>query len=1474
MKNPAPFLLALALLAATGSAAVPPTGGAGVPPAEAAPDGGPSTPRPLPPQPFMGWSEAYVLSNAHIHAVVVPAISRLAFLAPSADAPNLLRLDPALAAAGATPPDPSTAPDFFNIGGDWVWPVPQSLWPSIPVDGAPYGRDWPPPPPLADAPSTAEAWLDPEGNQLVRLTRHYPAPVSATLTREFILVDNRFPTFVCLQSLTRDPDAPPDAPPLSLWHISQVAAPEAIRFDVPSESFSPTVMAGTLPPGSLAIRGVRHKNTKGAVFLSCPGYSTGPDYMTWHATYTPPPSSEVKLLLPNPSFSASTPHGRFFVSASTPPNTQIDETLQNIGNDIVLSIHDIPPSHGELYSNTGLGYAELETVTPDAAPPFPSLSNTLHYSVHPPEAAEPPPPAPASPSTGGAGVPPAEPPLATPARAFLTPSPDAPGPAATPFLLETRGQADAQRLLDRLGLPSHDFYHPEEIPLRDFFLSRNLHTLYAGPFIGTGAFVQSFAPGDLDAYLALYAAASWSNAPLTPEGFQPVVPPSRAFTNYHVSAQGKFLESESPDALQTARDLLPSLPDTLSADGTLAARFSGAGVASLLSIGDPLRQVLADNLATLDLGLSLDGDFATLHAVFAPVPGSALDSAIPACGPVSPASEFINLPGIQNFFSVGPEPDLPEVFPDDPLAAALAPFAPHIANQPASAALYPPSIPAAGRFPFSRLLLCQALSNPYAARSDLLDRLSRHPDAVSVVSETLQSGKDGLDTVSIVSPDALARLLAARLGINSAILLPHLHYLADANATLSLAWTPPFLFAALDDPGAPLLRQAVENCDMAIHGYPADPPPPPFEKSPDFLAAFPDLDAPPHALVHLDLAALRNIHHVFSALPRPCPVDLCATVAPDNTLSLRLRLPVPLLRTLTALFLGLPPPGNPDIPPAEGAGAQPPSFAPPAPATGGAGVPPAEPSPAPPFLYETRGESTVQSALASLGLAPRTAYHPEEAPLRDFLLSRDLPSLCIQAPGDRCAFAYPLPPADANALFARLEESGWSRQPPTPDGLLPFSPPSRAFTDFFAQAGDRLFASESPDALRYARSLPSLPQSLPADGTLVEQYTGEAFAIAAASVYEASLGPAVAENLDSVVVGLDADAGGSAALLHAVFTPVPGSELDAWVKAYLPPPPTPEELARFKAGLGGIRMPAFILNEARCVDPKGRAIATVALAGLPLLPDFLREVLPPGLPERIARRTFSFSLLPPAVDSRTVSALFYAWSFDPSRSFRTLDAWFPGRLLTNRPVSTTVLFAPDLPPYRAISEFDFVRWFLSDPAAAWRFAPLPQAIFAARNAPDDAIDASIDFIHFNELAIWDASHFRALSPKLAHIPRDSTPVAVLHAELRDLLKAHPSVGPILRPFLARRLRGDVADAPPLPLDALLFVRQDGKIELRLRCPPPACLPVTCLRMAALRTYPFRQNTRLLGPPARGATVPSATPRPRPGSAGLPLASGG
>jgi hypothetical protein len=102
---------------------------------------------PLPPVAFAGWTNACRLANSALEVIIAPAVGRMVTLIP-AGATNLLRLDPALA---GLEPSATNTESWLNFGGDWFWPVAQSQWTPI------QGRDWPPPPALAERPWQATA---------------------------------------------------------------------------------------------------------------------------------------------------------------------------------------------------------------------------------------------------------------------------------------------------------------------------------------------------------------------------------------------------------------------------------------------------------------------------------------------------------------------------------------------------------------------------------------------------------------------------------------------------------------------------------------------------------------------------------------------------------------------------------------------------------------------------------------------------------------------------------------------------------------------------------------------------------------------------------------------------------------------------------------------------------------------------------------------------------------------------------------------------------------------------------------------------------------------------------------------------------------------------------------------------------------------------------------------------------------------
>ena len=137
-----------------------------------------STPvAPIRPAAGLGWDETYTLDNGTASAVIVPAIGRLVSFS-TGDVSNLFRIDEWC--RGKLPTNPG---EFFNAGGDWIWPVAQSRWPSFSENG----NDWPPPPVMADGAWDCSAWEDADGARCAMLTRKYGAPLNIIVSRLFRL---------------------------------------------------------------------------------------------------------------------------------------------------------------------------------------------------------------------------------------------------------------------------------------------------------------------------------------------------------------------------------------------------------------------------------------------------------------------------------------------------------------------------------------------------------------------------------------------------------------------------------------------------------------------------------------------------------------------------------------------------------------------------------------------------------------------------------------------------------------------------------------------------------------------------------------------------------------------------------------------------------------------------------------------------------------------------------------------------------------------------------------------------------------------------------------------------------------------------------------------------------------------------------------------------------------------------------------
>ncbi len=270
---------------------------------------------PIPPTAFEGWTNAFVLQNPLLEVVVVPEIGRIARISFQGGK-NLLRLDQGLAGKG---PDPQAPENWMNFGGDWVWPVIQSRWTLM------AKSDWPPPPALADRPWQGTAWKSAAGNPCCLIGREYGPPLNIKLSRHIRLSEST-PKITIRQRIERTADS--DIP-VVLWNISQVGS--ARRVVLPADSSSP--LAG--------------------------GFKT--------LMFAPPEESNLTTCAGTLVYHASIGGEHKLCSDSARAWIAVEKS------GILLLERTTPGSAGgeypdggctvEMYSNTGLGYSEIETLS-------------------------------------------------------------------------------------------------------------------------------------------------------------------------------------------------------------------------------------------------------------------------------------------------------------------------------------------------------------------------------------------------------------------------------------------------------------------------------------------------------------------------------------------------------------------------------------------------------------------------------------------------------------------------------------------------------------------------------------------------------------------------------------------------------------------------------------------------------------------------------------------------------------------------------------------------------------------------------------------------------------------------------------------------------------------------------------------------------------------------------------------------------
>jgi len=282
---------------------------------------------------FLGWSRAIQLQNDQVQAVLVPAIGRLVHFAPI-DGQSPFRLESSM--QGQTPP---AGEAFFNIGGDWLWPVSQARWARF----AETGKDWPPPALLADLPWECSAWTDADGAQCARLTRDYAAPLHIQVTRLFRLEPDSA-TLIVQQRIER---TAPSEIPVVLWNISQIAQAEQIVMPIDADS--------KFRGGLKALMG-RKPSKKN--LIPCKE----------SAVYRVSEGAETKL---------GSDSARGWIAAAKGTHIIFESVVNSATGDY--------PDGGcvvEVYSNQGLGYSEIETLSPEVnLAPGTVLENTLRIEI-------------------------------------------------------------------------------------------------------------------------------------------------------------------------------------------------------------------------------------------------------------------------------------------------------------------------------------------------------------------------------------------------------------------------------------------------------------------------------------------------------------------------------------------------------------------------------------------------------------------------------------------------------------------------------------------------------------------------------------------------------------------------------------------------------------------------------------------------------------------------------------------------------------------------------------------------------------------------------------------------------------------------------------------------------------------------------------------------------------------------------------
>jgi hypothetical protein len=295
--------------------------------------------QPLAPRELFGHENAYLLQNRVVEAAIFPSLGRMGFFNFRGE-PGAFRFDTNLAEWAAANPSTAAGADWRNYGGDWLWPVSQTHWPAY------FGAHWPPPW-IIDGPAwKANGWISQDGAESVALEMEVGAPLHIVVRRVFTLPPNAA-ALTIRQRIERT--APSDVP-VTLWNISQIEGAQRVALAVETNSafVDGYRVLDFAPPNPEVLS------------------REGPSVLVVDTAR----AGEIKIGSDSPRAWIAAQRGDLLIFERA------------VGRPDAAAFPD-GGCRVELYANSGLGYAEIETLSEERVlAPGEAIENVLTISLH------------------------------------------------------------------------------------------------------------------------------------------------------------------------------------------------------------------------------------------------------------------------------------------------------------------------------------------------------------------------------------------------------------------------------------------------------------------------------------------------------------------------------------------------------------------------------------------------------------------------------------------------------------------------------------------------------------------------------------------------------------------------------------------------------------------------------------------------------------------------------------------------------------------------------------------------------------------------------------------------------------------------------------------------------------------------------------------------------------------------------------